>query len=72
MNTTVPTKTRNVDVIVLPRREYEAFYEWKNTRNIKEFTPTASELHDLKKAREDFIKGNYITLNEFQRGQNYS
>jgi len=59
---------KNDDLIIIPRKEYEEFYQWKETAKLfKTFTPTAAQKRDLKKAREDYKQKKYITLDEFKR-----
>lgn len=54
--------TRLGELVVVPRRDYEDYLSWR--RNIKFFKPTAAEKKDLKQARADLAKGNYISLDE--------
>ncbi|MDP3741521.1 MAG: hypothetical protein Q8R08_04335 [bacterium] len=67
MNTiTIPkTVTKGEELVILPRREYEAFSRWQ--KSIKRFTPTATQVRDLARARADYRQGKYITLNELKR-----
>ena len=59
---------KNDNWVVIPRKEYEEFYEWKETaRLFKTFAPTAAQKRDLKKARDDYKQKKYLTLNEFKR-----
>ncbi|KKT20788.1 MAG: hypothetical protein UW04_C0021G0005 [Parcubacteria group bacterium GW2011_GWB1_43_8] len=59
---------KNDDLVVIPRKEYEEFYQWKETTKLfKTFTPTAAQKKDFKKAREDYKQKKYITLDEFKR-----
>ena len=59
---------KNDDLIIIPRKEYVEFYQWKETAKLfKTFTPTAAQKRDLKKAREDYKQKKYITLDEFKR-----
>lgn len=70
MNTiTIPKKLiKNDDLIVLPRKEYEEFYQWKEVAKLfKTFTPTITQKKDFKKAREDYKQKKYITLDELKR-----
>ena len=49
-------------------KEYEEFSRWRAfIGSFKTFTPTAAEKRDLKKAREDYKKGNYISIDELKR-----
>ena len=59
---------KNDNWVVIPRKEYEEFYEWKETaRLFKTFAPTVAQKRDLKKARDDYKQKKYLTLNEFKR-----
>ena len=51
------------DLVLVPKREYESFLEFKK---IKEFIPTLAEKKALKRAELNRKKGNYLTLNEFK------
>lgn len=63
---TIPKKlTREGDLVVISRREYEDFLAWRKT--LKTFRPTPAQKKDLKRARKDFAQGKYITLDELKR-----
>ena len=66
---TIPKKlTKGEELIIIPRKEYEEFSSWREkTGYFREFTPTVSEKSALRRARENYKKGNYITLHEFKR-----
>ena len=50
---------KNDNWVVIPRKEYEEFYEWKETaRLFKTFAPTAAQKETLKKARDDYKQKN--------------
>lgn len=59
------------ELILVPRKEYEEFSQWRKTaerpRKFKTFKPTSVELKTLKRVREDYKKGKYTTLDEFER-----
>lgn len=58
---------KNDDFVLIPRKEYEEFYQWKETiKPFKTFTPTAAQKKDLKRARKDRTDGKYITLNQLE------
>lgn len=67
MNTvTIPKElARKGDLVLVPRKEYEAFQSWMKT--VKTFTPTRAQLLDLKRAREDYRRGKFVTLDELKR-----
>ncbi len=66
MNTiTIPKKMANSDdLIVIPRKEYEALLELKK---IKEFIPTQAQKKALIQARENRKEGKYFTINELRK-----
>ena len=63
MNTvTIPKKlARNDDLVVLPRREYEALLQLKK---FKEFNPTAVQKRALLRAETNFSKGKTFSYRE--------
>lgn len=51
------------DMVAISLKEYEEFLEYKEGRKaIKTYNPTKAELRMIEQAREDFKKGNYMTL----------
>lgn len=66
---TIPKKLiKKKNLILIPRREYEEFSEWRAViQTFKVFMPTADEKKTLRKAREDYKKGKYITWYELKR-----
>lgn len=63
MNTvTIPKKIAGKDdLIVIPRKEYEALLELKK---IREFTPTAAQKKALARAEVNFRKGKTLSYHE--------
>ena len=63
MNTvTIPKKlARNDDLVVLPRREYEALLQLKK---FKEFNPTAIQKRALQQAETNLRKGKTLSYHE--------
>lgn len=63
MNTiTIPKKlAKEDDLIVVPRREYEALLELKK---FKEFTPTPAQKKSLAEAESNLRKGKTLSYNE--------
>lgn len=62
---TIPKQLINQKIILVPAKEYKEFLNWKQiTRNktIKEFTPTKKQLKTLAQARQNFAKGNFVTV----------
>lgn len=67
---TIPRKiTKGEELVIIPRKEYKEFSRWrKEIKPFKKtFTPTKNQKKDLKKARQDYKKGNYFTLNELKQ-----
>lgn len=63
---TIPKELTNKgDLVVISRKEYEAFSKWQ--KMCKMFTPTAQEKTDLKRARVDYKLGRTMTINELKR-----
>lgn len=63
MNTiTIPKKVAaQGDLVIIPRKEYEALIEVKK---IREFTPTAAQKKALLRAENNFRKGKTLSYNE--------
>jgi len=62
----IPKKiTKREELVVIPKKEYEAFFQWQKT--VKLFTPTKAQKKDLKIAREEYKKGKYLTINELKK-----
>ena len=62
---TIPKNlVRMGELVILPRREYDEFLDWKKT--VRTFKPTVAQKRVLKEAREDFKKGEYIKLEELK------
>ena len=57
--------SKNQDLIIIPRSDYEELLTLKKI--FKTYKPTLSDKRDLKRAREDFAKGNYVTLAELDK-----
>ena len=74
MNTvTIPKEiTKGEDLVVMPRKDYEEFLGWQKIiktteifgppRKFKTYKPTAAELKELKKAREEHKRGEYVVI----------
>jgi hypothetical protein len=61
---TIPKKiTRGAELVVIPRKEYEKLV---SAKKIVEFTPTLVERNNLARARKNYEKGNFLTLNELK------
>lgn len=69
---TIPKKViPGKELVAIPRKEYEEYLQWqkavKPPRVFKTFKPTIAELRDLKRAREDYKKGKYMTIDELKQ-----
>ena len=64
---TIPQKLKENDLIAIPRKEYEEFSNWReHIKSFKTYIPTAAEKKMIKRAREDYKKGNYLTIGELK------
>lgn len=63
---TIPKKISGAkdDLVVLPRKEYEALLA---RPDIREFTPTKANLRDLARARRNFRAGKMIPYEDVRR-----
>lgn len=52
------------DLVLVPRKEYESFLEFKK---IKEFTPTVAERRALRRAELNLKKGKTLSYDELVR-----
>lgn len=59
------------DFILVPRNEYKAFLQWRETaeypRKFKTFKPTKAQLKDLEDARKERGRGVYLTFDELKQ-----
>ena len=71
MNTfTIPRKlAEKDDLIVIPRKEYEALLGLKK---IREFIPTAAHKKALIRARKNRKIGKYLTVDEIRRNLEFT
>lgn len=60
--------SKNKELIAVSKKEYEEFSMWQKTfKKYKTFIPTETQKKELKRAREDYKKGNYFTINELKQ-----
>lgn len=66
MNTiTIPKKmAERDDLVIIPRKEYEALLE---LRKFKEFSPTTAQKKALARAERNFKKGKTFSYNELTK-----
>ena len=63
----IPPKLKENDLVAISRKEYEEFSDWRKfVKSFKIYIPTAAEKRMIKRAREDYKKGNYLTIGEFK------
>ena len=56
------------DLVLVPLIEYQEFSDWrKSSKQFKNYFPTSAEKMELQRARKDYKKGKFITLNELKR-----
>lgn len=61
---TISKKLIGKDVVIVPRKEYEAFSNWR--KMFKIFKPTAQEKAALKRARVNYRAGRTMTFDELK------
>jgi len=66
---TIPKKiSKGEELIIIPRKDYEEFSRWQKVmKSFKIFVPTKNQKRDLKRARQEYKKGNYFTINELKQ-----
>lgn len=64
MNIAIPKEMTRDDLVIIPRKEYEALLKLKK---VGEFTPTFSQKKALLRAEENLKKGKSLTYNELVR-----
>lgn len=59
------------ELVLVPRKEYEAFSQWRKTAEqpleFKTFKPTKAQLKDLEDARTERRRGVYLTFDELKQ-----
>jgi hypothetical protein len=63
---TIPKElSKNQDLVAVPRDVYEDFLAWqKKIKSLKTFKPTKADKQALQRGRKNFLKKDYITLEE--------
>lgn len=59
-----PQLTKQGELVVIPRKEYEALLAFKVRR---EFSPTAAQKQALRQAEQNFYSGNTLSFHELSR-----
>jgi len=63
----IPQKLKENDLVAVSRKEYEEFSDWRKfVKSFKTYIPTTAEKKMIKRAREDYKKGNYLTIGELK------
>lgn len=59
---TIPKNMPQIErFVAIPEKTYEEFLEWQKwIKSMRTFKPTAKDLHELARARKDFLAGDYI------------
>ncbi|MDP2703962.1 MAG: hypothetical protein Q8P01_02010 [bacterium] len=53
------------ELVAIPQDLYEEFLKWQNMlKSMRVFIPTAAQKRDVIRAREEYKKGSYLTLDE--------
>ena len=66
--TTPKNISKDKELIAVPKKEYAEFSMWKKTiKKYKTFIPTEVQKKELKRARADYKKSNYFTINELKQ-----
>jgi hypothetical protein len=65
---TIPKKiTKGEELVIIPRKEYEEFSKWQVfLKSFRIFAPTSAQKKDLERARQDYKKRKYISINELK------
>lgn len=57
----------NKDLVAVPRRLYDEFVEWqKKVKSVRTFKMTTAERKTLARARKNFSRGKYMTLEQLE------
>ena len=65
---TIPKKlAQKDDLVVIPRKEYEAFSEWKKALKIRTVQPTKDELAAIRRGRREIKEGKYVEWKKFKQ-----
>lgn len=59
------------ELVIIPRKEYKEFSEWKTAfkppLKYKTFKPTAAEKKALRRARKNLAEGKFLTIDELKQ-----
>ena len=58
---------KNDDLVIIPRKEYEEFYQWKEAAKLfKTFTPTVAQKEILREPGKIETKVIFLTIDELK------
>ncbi|MEK9173586.1 MAG: hypothetical protein AAB594_03390 [Patescibacteria group bacterium] len=64
---TIPKEAVKDDLVIIPKKKYEELLRSEMiVKSFKTYTPTAAEKRTIAKARKEFARGEYLTLNELR------
>lgn len=64
---TIPEETATKNLIAVPRATYVEFLAWqRKAKSRRTFKMTAAEKNTLARARKNFARGNYVTLEKLR------
>ena len=55
------------EFVIIPRKEYEAFSEWKKALRIRVAQPTKDELVAIRRGRREIKEGHYVEWEKFKQ-----
>lgn len=64
------------ELVIIPRKEYKEFSEWKTAfkppAKYKTFKPTLAQKRALKRARKNLAEGKFLTIDELKKKLGFS
>lgn len=65
---TIPKKlAQKEDLVVVPRKEYEEFTQWRKAFRAPVVKPTRAELRALERGRREMREGKYVEWSKLKR-----
>lgn len=64
---TIPKKAQREDLVIIPKSEYERLVSVKMPRIFKEVSMTKNQKCAFERAKRNFAKGNFVTLDALKR-----
>lgn len=59
---TIPKHLLHKDLVLIPKEEYEELKRTEPMRTFKEISMTKTQKRDLEAARQDYVRGDFVTL----------